>query len=328
VNLLLNLSIDLGMLRNKLGELKLQFEIAGFNLASLVKSTFSFSRNLVLNEKYLSAFSPTKRVVEIQERDFLLQQAIITCYFTSKPDPQLGVVRSLPDIEYIAPWYSSVNNLQLNGIVIHDGLPQEFIRKYENEFVQFRKYDAGNYSIFEERWFAYYLFISQTNIQSSFCTDANDVYITKNPFDFATDKSVLYVGRDNANKIKDSGWIQKEMESLERDARVKLPKLFRYQKMYNAGVAGGSRKTMLSLIAKMIGFIVQTETASHKDMTILNLVIYKYFYPKLEYSINAPRITDSWNDDSAIGKNVFSGFPLNSAFKKFERESQAIFIHK
>jgi hypothetical protein len=328
VNLLLNFPSVLGMLRNKLGELKLQFEIAGFNLASLAKSTFSFSRNLVLNERYLTAFSSRKRIVETQERDFLLQQAIITCYFTSKPDPQLGIVRSTPDIEYIAPWYSSINRLQLNGIVIHDGLPQEFIRKYENEFIQFRKYDAGNYSIFEERWFAYYLFISQTNIQSSFCTDANDVYITKNPFDFATDKNVLYIGRDNANKIKDSGWILNEMNSFEADAQIKLPKLFRYQKMHNAGVVGGSRATMLFLIAKMIDFIAKTETASHKDMTIINLVIHRYFYPTLECNTNTSRLTDSSNDDSAISKNVFSGFPLNSAFKKFERESQAIFIHK
>jgi hypothetical protein len=207
-------------------------------------------------------------------------------------------------------------------------LPQEFIRKYENEFVQFRKYDAGNYSIFEERWFAYYLFISQTKIQQVFCTDANDVYIKKIPFNFATDANKLYVGRDNANKIKDSGWILKEINSFETDAQIKLPKLFRYQKMYNAGVVGGSRATMLSLIAKMIGFITKTETTSHKDMTILNLVIYKYFYPQLEYSLNTPRITDSLNDESAKCKNVFSGFPLNSTFKKFELESQAIFIHK
>ena len=47
---------------------------------------------------------------------------LVTCYFTRLKDPQHGIVRNIPDIKYIKPWYESVNRLKINGVIFHDNL--------------------------------------------------------------------------------------------------------------------------------------------------------------------------------------------------------------
>ncbi|MCB0512768.1 MAG: hypothetical protein KDC72_09475 [Bacteroidetes bacterium] len=257
-----------------------------------------------------------------------MDNVILTCYFTKKPDPQFGIVRAKPDIKYIAPWYDSIVKLKLKGVVIHDGIENDFIEQYENEYVQFRKYDAGNYSIFEERWFAYYLFVSQSKVKKVFCTDANDVYITANPFEFVSRDEAIYIGRDNANKVKDSGWLLEELREFEKDSQEKTPEVFKYQNLYNAGVTGGHRKVLMFFLSRVIDLALKTSTAGHKDMTLLNLVLHYYFSPNIDAQIYSRKIVDPANDKASSSKHIVSGFPLNSGFKNLELNSKAYFIHK
>ena len=125
---------------------------------------FYFKKNnLNTYEKKLSKTldynSDQKR--SIQEIDFpnYFKNVIVTCYFIKKKDPQHGNTLNIPNINYIKPWYNSMLNNNLNGIIIHDELPKDFIQKYENDKIKFIKYSTGNYSIFEERWIAYYLIL-------------------------------------------------------------------------------------------------------------------------------------------------------------------------
>lgn len=309
-----------------------RYIVSNYNKKLAPKANADFSVNIkqtAAPSNFTNYYSATERTIEIQDRDFALDEVILTCYFTKKADPQLGIIRNTADIKYIAPWYESVVKLRLKGVVVHDGLEEAFIEKYQNEFVQFRKYVAGNYSIFEERWVAYYLFLSKaTSIKRAFFTDANDVYITANPFSFATAENILYVGRDNANRVRHTGWLLQELETFEKDSGYKSPQSFLYQPVYNAGVVGGSRAVLLFFISKMIGLLLKTQTNYHKDMTLVNLVIHDYFSPTLTYSANEAKLTDPENDLVACAPHLFSGFPLNSGFKKFEFESKAIFIHK
>jgi hypothetical protein len=290
-----------------------------------------FKKRLKVNQpkpKYTSFYSDAEREVDVERLDGELTHAIVTCYFTKKADPQFGIIRARPDINYIKPWYDSIVRLKLNGIIIHDGLDQEFIDEYKNNYIQFRKCVYGNYSIFEERWFAYYLFLVKTNIKWVFFTDINDVVITSNPFEFASKADTLYIGRDNASKIRKSKWLLDELENFRKDSGIRIPETYKLQHAYNAGVVGGERKVMLFFISKIIDLVLNCQTDTHKDMTLVNLIIHKYFPVKLYYDASEQPTHNGKDDINVSNENLISGFPLNSLFKNFDTNSKAIFIHK
>ncbi len=268
------------------------------------------------------------RQIEVQPSDRDLGQVILGCYFIHQADPIKGIIRRKPEIDYIAPWYDSVTKLGLTGIIIHDGLDEEFIARYTTSHISFRRYRGGHYSIFEERWFAYYMWLSQSGVQRAFIADMNDVYITRDPFALKHEELTLYVGRDLANKIKDSGWLLAEQEQYCHDAGYQVPLLYPYQYVYNAGVVGGSRQVLLLLMSYMITRTVQTMTAAHKDMTLLNLFIYEYFFPYIDIRLDRPRLATPEDDRRAAHRYLVTGYPFNSDFQKFQLDSDACFIHK
>ena len=280
------------------------------------------------SEGFESMYSPAKREVEIFPSDMNLDEGIFSCYFIYKADPILGNVRNEPSIDYIAPWYRSIEKTGVRGIIIHDGIDENFISRYQTDKILFRKYLPGQYSIFEERWFAYYMFLAGTNIRKAFFTDINDVYITKDPFPLIENDLALYIGKDNANKIKDSGWLLTELKEVESDANIKAPFLYTYQYAYNAGVVGGSRNVLLFLMSKAINYIILTRTNTHKDMTILNLCIHQHFFPRIDPDLFRSKLHTPEDDKRAAHKYLITGYPFNSDFKKNQMTSDAYFIHK
>lgn len=187
----------------------------------------------------------------------------------------------------------------------------------------------GNYSIFEERWLLYHLFLQQLpQLKKVFFTDSNDVYITKNPFSFSTKKSALYVGRDNANRIKDSGWLKQERTTFLEESNYKLERTYEYQWVYNAGVTGGNYPVMLFLTNEMSKLIFKAISNYHKDMTLLNIVIHEHFYPLLSNKNWDQKLVETLMDSVSSHENLITGFPVNSGFKDFDLESKALFIHK
>lgn len=280
------------------------------------------------NSTFKYKFSDVERDIEIKENDQNLKEVVFACYFTKRLDPQSGVLRSIPDIEYIRPWYDSIKKLDIDGIIIHDGIDSDFIKTFQTDKIQFRKYTAGNYAIFDERWILYYLFISRTNISFAFFTDISDVFIKANPFITFQDKDMLYIGRDNANKIRLSEWMMNEIKTFSKESGHSIPKSFKFQELYNVGIVGGERNLILFFLSKVINFFLLTNSEPYKEMTVFNLVIHKYFFPKLHYSPNEPILTNTKKEQHRKNKHLYSGFPLNSGFKDFDMESKAVFIHK
>jgi hypothetical protein len=187
----------------------------------------------------------------------------------------------------------------------------------------------GNYSIFEERWLLYHLFLRQLpQLEKVFLSDSNDVYITKNPFPFITKESALYVGRDNANRIKDSGWLEAERLKFLEESNYSLAKTYEYQWVYNAGVTGGSYRVMLFLTNEMSKLIFKASSNHHKDMTLINIVIHEHFYPRLSNKNWDQKLVVNAMDSVSSHENLITGFPFNSGFKDFDFNSSAYFIHK
>lgn len=273
--------------------------------------------------------SDKKRAVECTENDLNLKEVIVTCYFTLKPDPQTGVTRNAAEFKYIQPWYDSILKTGAIGIILHDGLEAEFIAQYQTPTIQFRYCEMGNYSIFEERWLLYHLFLQQLpQLEKVFFTDSNDVYITKNPFPFITKETALYVGRDNANRIKDSGWLKDECSKFLEESNYQLAKTYEFQWVYNAGVTGGSYAIMRFLTHEISKLVLLASSNHHKDMTLLNIVIHEYFYPLLSSKNWDQQLVDPKNDAFASHSTLITGYPFNSGFKDFDFDSTAYFIHK
>ena len=215
----------------------------------------------------------------------------------------------------------------MNGIIVHDELTQDFILENETDNIKFIKYTPGNYSIFEERWIAYYLLLIHHNFKSIFFTDGNDVQITTDPFK-RHNQEKLYIGRDEANRFADSEWILQELDKFEKDSNISAPKSLKLQPLYNAGVVGGNRNLLLNLIHEIIELTFLTETDNHKDMTLLNWAIHRLLKPNLCTKFNINKFVNKEKDFSKNNPKIFSGFPLNSMFNKFETNSKATFIHK
>jgi len=285
--------------------------------------------NPVLDFDLYTFNSTNNRFVEANDKDNDLKTVVVTCYFTLKPDPQTGSIRNAADFKYIKPWYDSLLKIGAHGIILHDGLEAEFIALHQTPTIQFRYCEMGNYSIFEERWLLYHLFLRQLpQLEKVFFTDSNDVHITKNPFPFITKKSALYVGRDNANRIKDSGWLEAERLKFLEESNYILAKTYEYQWVYNAGVTGGNYPVMLFLTNEMSKLIFRATSSHHKDMTLLNIVIHEHFYPLLSKENWDQQLVDTRNDVLASHSNLITGYPLNSGFKDLDLNSKAYFIHK
>ena len=284
--------------------------------------------NASISTNYLQKHSKRERLVEIKEEDDKLENVLFSCYFIKKENPQTGEVQGKANFEYIKEWYESVKKLNINTIIIHDGIDEQFINEYETEKIKFRIFYAGNHPIIDERWIIFYMFMMKTKIKKAFFTDIGDVIVTRSPFELISEKNQLFIGRDNANKIRLSGWILNEVKKFLKETQTKLPSSFYFQSLYNVGIVGGNRNVILFLLGNVIEHILLSDESTYKEMTIFNIVIHKYFFPKLSYSESDQIMVNSNNDADATHNHLISGFPLNSLFKEYEYNSDAFFIHK
>jgi hypothetical protein len=256
------------------------------------------------------------------------KECVATTYFILKKDPQFGMVRRVPDIKYIAPWYDSMKKIDGCGIIIHDGLEEEFIKEYTTSKIKFVKFNYGSYSIFEERWIGYYLLLKHTNIEKIFFTDCNDVFISCNPFsNLEIDAEKLYVGRDQADRFGDSGWVLDELNKFQEDSGLTAPETLAYQPLFNAGVVGGDKQILVPYIAQVLNLLFHSKSDDHKDMTLVNWAIHNMFLMPLKGQ-NDGVYVDLENDFAKHCENVVTGYPLNSPFKSYQLDSNAVFIHK
>lgn len=123
-----------------------------------------------------------------------MSSIILTSYFSAKRHPNspldLDVVGRgksgrvhQNSFDYIKPWYDSVTNLSLQGIIFHDGLTDEFVNKYSNNNIKFVYADAESqsYSNLDYRWFCYRDYLIKNKFESVFISDCSDVTVVKDP---------------------------------------------------------------------------------------------------------------------------------------------------
>lgn len=136
---------------------------------------------------------------------------VLSCYFCGKKDPihhhELKNEKQEKDnFKYIKPLYETCKNKKLHLIIFHDGLSDNFLKKYTTDRIIFRKTQlVSNLSINDERFIIYYEYLLHNPYKNVLSSDVSDVYINKNPFELIDN---YHIRDENLiQKILDSGFL-------------------------------------------------------------------------------------------------------------------------
>lgn len=238
---------------------------------------------------------------------------IISCLFTTCIDPLRGIKWDLnPHI--MDEWYNSgiklcQTNSNIKLVVFYDELTEEFISKYNSEYIVFIQVpECGEYSPHDYRWLIYENFTENNEFDKVFFTDISDVLIKSNPF-INLDPEILYMG-DEEGKLWDNEWTENRHSyyQVTLNDYNDIYFLNKKQQFLNAGILGGYRDIVLQFLNKMVEYTqitVDGKSGSITDMLLFNYINYKYF-PKRKH-----------------------GAPVNSIFWKNETHREDVwFVHK
>jgi hypothetical protein len=216
-------------------------------------------------------------------------EVVLTVYMTSKKDPQRSIIQKSNSYEYIKPWYSTMKEKGLHGIIFHDNLTPEFIKEYETDKIFFVKSKLGQYSINDERYILYYKFMKKyPHYKYVLTTDVSDVFINKDPFPLLKENPhKIFVGTNfvgNGPKIKTPAWYERRKWKIDRfnkalkDCGYDQKGYFRNEyQIYNAGLIGGLRDEMFVFIGKIVLLIFITDNGKNNNMLLLNYIIVKEY---------------------------------------------------
>lgn len=196
------------------------------------------------------------------------------------------------DFSLIEKFYNSIKKNNLNCIIFHNELSDQFVNKYSNEKIKFQHQIISNRKSYnDERFFCYlqYLKIHEKEIDKVICTDCFDVQIHKNPFHLIDKKFDICVGEDNEKGKK---WIEEKMTKCNLKIKIKKP--------YNAGIIGGYRIKLVNFFEEMTRMMSNCPEEINSNMAVLN------------YMLNSKK----WK--------ILSGFPLHNKFRSFNNQGAHI----
>lgn len=199
---------------------------------------------------------------------------VLTSYYSGKIDPQNHVFVEEDSFNYILPWYATMTERQMYGLIFHDHLSDKFVEKYSTPKIQFIKVDSSAYnvSIIDFRFLAYRDFLTEHYFNRILLSDVSDVMFLKNPFELMTDPEKIYIGSET-RKINQSEYC--------RELFVKIYPQFKYwdNTILNAGLIGGSHKIMMEYLEHFAEEEKNNRQPDDipQDMAVFNHVIYTYF---------------------------------------------------
>lgn len=250
------------------------------------------------------------RTIIYDNKDLLLMnktEVVLTCYITSKVDPQIKSYQQNNNYDYMKPWYESMIKQDLHGIIFYDNLSEDFIEEYETDNIIFIKCQIGKFSINDERFFIYYDFLmNNDNYNKVIMTDISDVYFNKNPFELINNNHdyKIYVGTDLIGTFLKHPMYDEWTYKLKK---IKL-KLSHDRQIYNAGTLGGCVNNITTFLKHMIDVFMVVNSNDNNNMLILNHILFT-----------------KYND-----KDIFTGEPWNTPFKSFinPNNTSCYIIHK
>lgn len=228
---------------------------------------------------------------------------VVTVMMTTKPDPQRGAPIAGDLLHYMNPWWTTVNRVGLNGVVLHDGLPTDFIRTATTKHVKFHRCPPGEFPILHLRHFSVRDFLEKCDDEFVLITDVSDVAFKKDPFPLIRENchhSSLFIGSETKT-IGANRCLKTEL------TRQYGQTSFSERRVVNPGILGGRRQEVLQFLNLLTAEIERLgEGLLNSDMSIVNHVFHS------NYNL----------------ADVFTGAPLHSQFRKWEFETTAAILHK
>lgn len=227
---------------------------------------------------------------------------VLAIMLTSKPDPQRGEKISADYAAYLRPWWTTVNRVGLSGVVLHDGLPDDFISSATTEHVRFEYIEPGDWPILHDRHRMFRKYIESRDDEYVFITDISDVAFKRDPFQLIRadrGKHRLFIGSEQ-KRIGESRCLRNEV--TEQFGCL----LHAERQVVNPGIVGGFKHEVIHFLEKVIACIAEQRNLVNSDMSIVNKVVHD---------------TYAWSE-------LFTGLPLHSRFKKWEYNSPAAILHK
>lgn len=281
----------------------------------------------------------TRQVAEFNLETAPQDTVVLTVYCNLKKDPQRQTRVDENSYEYISPWYRTMVEKDLHGIIFCDNVSQAFITKYQTPKIRFINIKLGKYSINDERYFIYYNFLltNQHKLKYRYVlmTDVSDVEINKNPFPYmAENPDKIYVGMNfhgdrgiDAESRSPKWFDRREWKIKPFNDKLKASGYdthpdgaFRrsdLMQIWSAGILGGETTTIIHFLSEMCHLFTIVDSKKNVNMLLLNYILRRYF-------------SAGYDSTTACTTTLFSGKPFNSRFQRFEKygESDAYLIHK
>lgn len=159
---------------------------------------------------------------------------ILTSYFTFADDPQRHR-RVIPSFDYFANFWNSARHHGLEVIVVHNGLPHQFIQLHSTRKIRFHEVTVSrNWSTNDYRFYSYSRLDALKNYDYVLVSDLSDVFFNGDPFLFMSARvhSKFFVSFDQG-KFHSKAWKVEECYDDEASHWDQQ------KSMYNAGVWGG-----------------------------------------------------------------------------------------
>jgi len=230
---------------------------------------------------------------------------ILSSYYTTKPDPQKDKYINNNNFEYIKYFYNSIKKHNLNCVIFHDNLNDNFIDMYTTDKILFIKINLDQYkrtSLNDIRFYVYYEYIKNNDINNVIFTDISDVIVINNPFDNYIQKNYIYICKDR-NRTLNHYWVKNKIEQAYNKSifnDISMDNI-----LLNAGVIGGYKDIIIKFLKLVLAEFENTNLKSNANMPVINYIIHKYF--KYMY---------------------ICGYPFCSEFFKNEIRNDVYFKHK
>lgn len=244
------------------------------------------------------------------------RKVVFTSYFTTMVDAQRSKHKQPNRFAYMANWYKSIKRLSLIAVIFHDGLQPDFqhrITQYHPGVSFEYLHSLNQRSTNDARFYAYLRYIEKhPEIDNVILTDISDVEFQMDPFELMdTLGDWLYIGTDIDifPSMQTMPWIHKRLRNCFGNHSVEngiLHSLMDMDTVYNAGIIGGTRATVMSVLSRIVGYLDTTPPDFNCNMPAVNVAVHKHFF-----------------------RNVFTGFPLNSRFLRKQVSPKGVYIvHK
>lgn len=249
-----------------------------------------------------------------------MNTVILTSYFSKKKHPNHpgdkdvvgrgsdGFVEN-DSIQYILPWYNSVNGTSAKGFVFHDNLSDSFVLENTTENIKFIKVPDSIYSNNDYRFYCFRDFLLENQFDVVFHTDASDVTVINDPqelikkypnIDYFTCKDSIML-----NQFGDYMSVHRHFNF--EDSMNFMLNIKRWD-LINMGVIGGSYKKMVEFYKMFCS--VRDDMGNpefNADMWVLQYLIRYKLQPC----------------------SFLAGDPVCSEFKKYQQDRKDVyFIHK